>query len=221
MIYREAIQLSNQVASLLESKRFYQAILVACTAMEVFQKQTPTAEKASLSGHDFIDPCMAFCCNRDCASDSRSTMDEEYTYEHGIILPLNTIDWTAITAVLIFNCALTHHLAAGHCYDHVTSQHFLKKSLRLYTLAYNEQDRQDQNIMFQAAIVNNVGLIHKRLGSQEEAQACFDFLTTMIVMMRVSSTEGDSCLGEDKYRQHVQDFWKNILGNKRSVAPAA
>ncbi|CAJ1925409.1 unnamed protein product [Cylindrotheca closterium] len=219
MSYREAIQLNNQATSLLESKRFDEAILVACAAMEVFQKQTPTAEKVSLCGNDFVDQCM-LSRHRDCDCDS-NTMDEEYTYEHGIVLPLNTMDGTVITPVLIFNCALSHHLAARHCNDHaICSQHFLNKAQRLYTLAYDQQD-QDQNMIFQAVIVDNIGVIRKILGNEEEAQACFEHLTSMLMMM-IYCTEDDSCLGENKYRQHVQGFfWMNILENQRSLAPAA
>ncbi|CAJ1925391.1 unnamed protein product [Cylindrotheca closterium] len=218
MSIRQAIQLNNQAVSLLESKRFSEAIPVACAAMEVFQKQTtPTGEQVHLHDNDFVDRCI-LSRNRDCISDSRNTMDEEYTYGHGIMLPLNTVDGTLIIPVLIFNCALSHHLAARHCNEHATSQQFLNRARSLYTLAYNELN-QDQNLIFQAVVVNNVGAIHKSLGNYEEAQACFDYLTSMLMMMIYYTEETSS--GENNYRQHVQGFWKNILGNERSTAPAA
>lgn len=211
MSIQQAIHRNNQVASLLESNRFSEALCVSCAAMELFQNhQRYTAKQVSFGGKDIIDRYI-FARGRDCSSDDET--NDDFIYEHAVVLPLNVLDGTIITPVLIFNCALCHHLmGARHCKDFATSQPFLEKARRLYNIAYSEQD-DDFNTLFKFVIVNNVGIIHKKLGSHEENDACFDHLTSIMMIYVV--------LGESKYLQPIQGFWKNILGNGRSIAPSA
>mmetsp|Transcript_35118 Transcript_35118/g.85063 ORF Transcript_35118/g.85063 Transcript_35118/m.85063 type:complete len:211 (-) Transcript_35118:83-715(-) len=205
-----AIQLSNQAVSFLESKSFEEAILSSCAAMEIFQQSRHMAEQVlSRQGNDFIDQCIL---NHDKTSSSDQTiMDDDFIYEHGIVLPMNTFDATVITPVLIFNCALSYQLAARHC-DDGTHQAFLDKAASLYQIAYKDQD-QDLNTIFKFAILNNIGVIHKMLDRSEAAKACFDYLVSMM-MIYVAT---DNC----KYLRLVQGFWNNVLGDGRETAPAA
>ena len=207
MDIKQAILLNNQAASLLESNRLSEALCVSCAAMEMFQKQRSSGEHVSFDGKGTIDQFMLAL--GDFSSDDTN---DDFVYERGVVLPLNVLDRTVITPVLIFNCALCHHLGARHCNDFATSQAFLSKANRLYEIAYSEQDH-DFNTIFKFAIVNNVGVIHKELGSYEEAEACFDNLTSIMMIYTVS--------GENKYLQPVRGFWRNVLGNGRSIAPAA
>ncbi|KAL3932108.1 MAG: hypothetical protein SGBAC_011002 [Bacillariaceae sp.] len=209
MDIKEAIHLNNQVASLLESNRFREALYVSCTAMELFQNQQSTAKQGSFGGNKSAIDQHMLASGGDCSSDDTS---DDFVYGHGVVLPLNTLDGTVITPVLIFNCALCHHLGARHCNEYSTSQAFLNKARRLYEIAYSEQD-QVWNTLFKFAIVNNVGVIHKQLGSNEEAEACFNHLTSISMVYSISD--------ESKHLQCVQGFWKNVLGNGSSIAPAA
>jgi len=209
MTIEKAIQLSNQAVSFLESKSFEEAILSSCAAMEIFQQSRHMAEQVlSRQGNDFIDQCIL---NHDKTSSSDQTIMDEFIYEHGIVLPINTMDATVITPVLIFNCALSYQLAARHC-DDGTHQAFLDKAASLYQIAYKDQD-QGLNAIFKFAILNNIGVIHKMLDRSEAAKACFDYLVSMM-MIYVAT---DNC----KYLRLVQGFWNNVLGDGRETAPAA
>mmetsp|Transcript_35129 Transcript_35129/g.85076 ORF Transcript_35129/g.85076 Transcript_35129/m.85076 type:complete len:211 (-) Transcript_35129:128-760(-) len=205
-----AIQLSNQAVSFLETKCFEQAILSSCAAMEVFQQSRHRAEQVlSRQGNDFIDQCII---GQDKSSSDQTIMDE-FIYEHGIVLPMNTFDATVITPVLIFNCALSYQLAARHCDDHGTHRiALLERAASLYQVVYNGQD-QELNTIFKCAILNNVGVIHKMLGRSEAAKACFDYLVS--IMMTYVAADNS------KYLRLVQGFWNNVLGNGRETAPAA
>mmetsp|Transcript_35130 Transcript_35130/g.85078 ORF Transcript_35130/g.85078 Transcript_35130/m.85078 type:complete len:209 (-) Transcript_35130:128-754(-) len=208
MSIEKAIQLSNQAVSFLENKCFEQAILSSCAAMEVFQQSRHRAEQVlSRQGNDHIDQCII---GQDKSSSDQTIMDK-FIYEHGIVLPMNTMDATLITPVLIFNCALSYQLAARHC-DDDTHQAFLEKAASLYQIAYKDQD-QDLNTIFKFAILNNIGVIHKMLGRSEAAKACFDYLVS--IMMTYVAADNS------KYLRLVQGFWNNVLGNGRETAPAA
>ncbi|KAL3933744.1 MAG: hypothetical protein SGBAC_010263, partial [Bacillariaceae sp.] len=118
-----------------------------------------TAKQGSFGGNkNAIDQHM-LASGGDCSSDDTT---DDFVYGHGVVLPLNTLDGTVITPVLIFNC---HHLGARRCNECSTSQAFLNKARRLYEIAYSEQDH-DFNTLFKFAIVNNVGEIHKQLGGR-------------------------------------------------------
>mmetsp|Transcript_35110 Transcript_35110/g.85052 ORF Transcript_35110/g.85052 Transcript_35110/m.85052 type:complete len:212 (-) Transcript_35110:128-763(-) len=211
MSIERAIQLSNQAVSCLETKCFDEAILSSCAAMEVFQQSRHMAEQVpSQQGNDFIDQCILTQGTKS-SSDQTIIMDE-FIYEHGIVLPMIAMDETVVTPVLIYNCALSHQLAARHCNDDRTHKVFLEKAASLYQIAFKEQD-EGLNAIFKFAILNNIGVIHKMLDRSEAAKACFDYLVSW--MMIYIHTDNS------KYLRLVQGFWGNVLGNGRETAPAA
>ena len=93
-----------------------------------------------------------------------------------------------ISAIIIFNLALTHHLEALEtqqiCNTTVTST--LRKSAKLYQLAFNmlqEVTVQSNNLIFAMATVNNLGLVFEMLEDDDAAHECFEQLLSTLMFL--------------------------------------
>mmetsp|Transcript_35135 Transcript_35135/g.85084 ORF Transcript_35135/g.85084 Transcript_35135/m.85084 type:complete len:142 (-) Transcript_35135:450-875(-) len=140
---------------------------------------------------------------------------DEFIYEHGIVLPMNTTDATVITVVLLFNCALAHQLAARHCNYGSPTKALLERAESLYQIAYNGQALGLKNTIFKLAILNNVGVIHNTLGRGEAAKASFDRLVSLMMCYIIDSRNNK------KHLRLVQSFWNNVWGGIQETAPSA
>lgn len=124
------------------------------------------------------------------------------------------MDLNVVTPVLIFNCALSYQLlASSHRNDAQTSRSHHHRAMQLYRLAYALQNETSHASLFKFVIVNNIGVIHKRLGDSEQASHCFDYLESMFMFLVVY-------VGRQSHRlvAAARDFWKNVT---ESMAPAA
>ena len=135
--------------------------------------------------------------------------------QHAIAVVLSTI--------VVFNMALAFQLSANG------SGKRLRKSLRLYDLAYNLQ-RTEQLVgcgLFTMATLNNLGLIHKQLRNNEACQLCFNRLlsATMFVVAYHNNSEDTDQEGRCSSTpfHNLETFLSNTtrVCFQRKTAPAA
>lgn len=98
------------------------------------------------------------------------------------MIPTTETDQNVITAIILFNAALSHHLLiAGQDSSLYATKHLLK-ARQLYELAHRTQDT-DTNIMFEFAILNNVAMICREVGAETTANWCFAYMLSIWVLL--------------------------------------
>ena len=149
--------------------------------------------------------------HEDHAHDEDDVQDTPYIYRRLIRVTESSIDVTSkeslmvLSATVVFNLALAHHLAAA---DGTVSQYkgivtvmsherrvkFLKKAVTLYELAYNlNQDSiTSMNPLFMMAIVNNMAVVHLSMCQYEKAQVYFQHLLSTIMFFSASTASQSS-----------------------------
>lgn len=113
--------------------------------------------------------------------DERHEIEEatSFIYRTGIAIPAGETDPSVITPILVFNTALTHHMLAEQ-YSACAHYH-LQKAYELYELALRSQDT-DTNLLFEFAILNNLGMIHREIGAEPTANVYFGYLLSAWMM---------------------------------------
>lgn len=205
---------SNQVVSLLDCRQFHEAVHLASNTMELFQQMTTLLpRRLSNTTPTSIDQCMLA---RGRAWNGAADYDiGEFTYQHGITMPLAMVeDPTRIPSILIFNSGLSHQLLASATHEPRLHQHLLEKSIKLYKLAYTIEQSEEytNNSMFKMAVLNNLGVVCKIFGQEEEARKCFHYLVSMIMQL----AQLGAC---DQMMDHLNGIWANVV--LKNVAPAA
>jgi hypothetical protein len=131
----------------------------------------------------------------------------------------NSIDVVAVvlSKIIMFNLALAYQLAANG------SEAKLRKSLRLYALAFSFQNTEEltDSVMFTMATLNNSGLIHEQFGNQEASQICFEELLSTIMCVVDYGREGTAAPKATSC--NLEGFLKNTFSvfSKPLPAPAA
>jgi hypothetical protein len=120
--------------------------------------------------------------------------DEQQTVDESLL-------FSRISTILIFNMALAHHAKAMTTItSSVTRQDLLIKAKDLYSLAYSvPQQEQDQDIigpallpLFVKAILNNLGRCYACLNDDENSIACFEMLLGTIILFQQDQTSDSS-----------------------------
>lgn len=201
------ILLNNQVVSLLDCGEYHEARELSLNAMVHFQQMKMSIPERPNTL--LIDDCMLA---RGGSWDDGAV--DDFTYQHGIVLPFTMKDPTTVTTVLIFNSALTHHLLASAIFDPALQASLLQKALKLYKLAFGELDS-DSSLVFKFAVTNNIGVIHRMLGNEELARDCFDYLvSTMMEAVHLG-------LCDQQTNKYLCGFWINVTSKDGVGAPAA
>ncbi|KAG7343639.1 expressed tetratricopeptide repeat protein [Nitzschia inconspicua] len=100
-----------------------------------------------------------------------------------------------LSAIMIFNMALTHHAIAmmsSEDNDSTTNREFLSKARHLYNLAYSiPQGEQEQEVideamlpLFVKAVLNNLGHCFSSLGDINNSVACYELLLRSIMLFQ-------------------------------------
>jgi hypothetical protein len=119
---------------------------------------------------------------------------QESQFENCVLLDLDV----TLSAAIIFNLALAHHLYATERErssesDPSLNVTMLEKSVRLYEFAHHLLTRQqglDLDIVFLMATINNLGHAHKALNaSSPKAQNCFQQLMSVLMLLTDGSEE--------------------------------
>ncbi|KAL3935809.1 MAG: hypothetical protein SGBAC_008746 [Bacillariaceae sp.] len=174
----------------------------------------PDDEPRPAHGHLSIDRCMLARAE---TSRGEAADEKNYIYQHGISLSSAMIeDRTRIPSILIFNSALSHLLLASTTLESSLRQRLLEKAMKVYKLAYtieqSSADYNNNNNIFKMSILNNLGVICRMLGKDEQAQEYFDYLVSMMMQL-VQFGAHDNMLN------HLNGIWANAV--VKNVAPAA
>lgn len=131
----------------------------------------------------------------------------------------------AISSIVIFNLALSHHLLAIQTKLLNPKQHttaLLAKSMKLYELAIQLQ-QQDAAIssancskLFILSLLNNLGNIYRLLGNEVASQYCFQQLLSLLLYLNYH--DGFSKISDTS---NYSTFFKNVLRQHMDTAPAA
>ncbi|CAJ1948613.1 unnamed protein product [Cylindrotheca closterium] len=215
------IELNNQAVAFMKQNQFHDAISATSAALKYQREieiarsvaQCSTSEGEEECACDCIDQYMLECDRVDLPC---SALSSEFVYQQGIPIPYNATKTMAqVTPIIIFNSALSHQLLALHQQHHqagtIKSQHFLTHAKRLYQLAHDANDR-EENVLFQFAVINNTAVIHKALGNLAASKKCFDFLLSLLMVFidRGCSTQV----------KHMHDFLVNVSANAGTAAAA-
>ena len=159
-----------------------------------------------------LDPSMIQSQLSSCCQLEDQDNNEQYMYSHGIVIPSN-LDSRCIPSVILFNLALSHHLAAAARPSH-QKRFLLEKAVRLYVLAYTFQSKLGcSNVLFTLATSNNLGLIHTELEHSDMSKQCFDHLLS--VLMLVVDSQNGNRVG------HLDGFVQNVVSLSSKDCPAA
>ena len=121
-----------------------------------------------------------------------------------------------LSAIIMFNMALSHHLSALTHHKNTTQLH---AALVLYEHAYVllQNEQVDICVLYNLALSNNLGQVLKEMKHQPEARQCFEQLLSILLCLV------EHCDDEEKAR--LEGFFRSaspcILGSNTKAAPAA
>ena len=244
-LLEESLELNNEGARMIWKGEYGSAISIYSKAMGILKEMLAT-ESCSTSLRDTGTGNHSACCDpSNCCmgresisfigggADSLNPMsnheDDESTshfvFQKPLIMALDcgkcASDTTSTThaklsAVMIFNFALSYHLSAMKYTDNY-SQH-LQIALRLYESAYLHQQNAEADIciLYSLALSNNLGHVLNATKHMTKARKCFEqLLCSLIFVLQYCN---------DDEKRNLQCFFRSaspcILGNTK-VAPAA
>ena len=216
---------NNIAVELIRRRNFSNASQNFSVALNSLQKLLVEDQNNILSSsHESNTHSMA--CSSDCLDegmllppvdeniDHLSIDTDLYIYDQGIMIPdaLATSDRVIISAILIFNAALSHHLCAYQFPDYSTQ--YLSQARSLYAMAYQilGTPTRNSNVLFRVAVINNAAVIEGKLGNEMACRMFFDCLKSTWVLS--VDQEQTSRL------QHMRSFMWNILGNDHAAGAA-
>ena len=113
--------------------------------------------------------------------DADLDIDRTFTYEYGIVMSRRFTDQEILIPIVIFNAALARHLSVEKMPGTPKSIQELQRAKRLYELAY-ESHSASHNLLFRFATINNIALIEKRLGNNEQSERYIRQLTSVLML---------------------------------------
>ncbi|CAJ1948609.1 unnamed protein product [Cylindrotheca closterium] len=215
----QVIALNNCAVALIKQQHYRDAIVAAASALKQYrefqrahhQTEEVQQQRATTTNCHEGDSIDQYMMQSDISEPSFNASTGEFVYQRGIFIPPNAYETINIAAILIFNSALSHQLLARQHPKTPVPQSILLKAQRLYQLAYDLQDNED-NILFKFAVINNTAVIYRAVGNHTMSKECLDFLVSLLMMFvdRGCSVQ----------LQHVRGFLANLDSNTQS-APAA
>lgn len=150
-------------------------------------------------------------------------VDRCYVYGHpiripGMRLPTTTADYIAMSAILIFNLALSHHFSAMSLQTNNDTTY--KKAVRFYEIALELQAQElFEEDYFTVAILNNLGSVFHELGQEKESARYFHRLLAFLTGSSIVTYLRDERIYEIFYPNVILNFLVDTAA--MSVAPAA
>lgn len=239
----QSLELNNEGASLICKGEYARAISTFSQAMAIVKEMVADENSITSStagGKRDEDTEIYSTC--ECCSDTVSFMDAEqagpssscpeeaashedessycFVFRKPIVMSLDADECgnrtvAKLSAIMIFNMALSHHLSALK--DKNATQ--LHAALMLYKNAYllQQNEQIDICILYNLALSNNLGQVLKAMKYQPEARQCFEQLLSILLFMV------DYC--DDEEKAHLEGFFRSaspcILGSNTKAAPAA
>lgn len=194
----------------LEAKDYGQAVTSSLSALAYLRQSESlnSDDKSALRNQSCnlsLDQCMLL--SQSCKADNVDS-SQVFIYDHGIMLPQMTTDLAIITPILIFNAAVSQHLAT---YARGCWRDDLESAKRLYKLAYGTQ-AVSHNKLFRFAIINNIAVIDRQLGNTEESEYYIKQLMSVLMLMVDQKRHAEL--------QQLQGFFVNIPACKTTASAA-
>jgi tetratricopeptide (TPR) repeat protein len=233
---RRSLELNNEGARLICKGQYDKAVSTFSEAMSTV-KQMMVDENSIAGNRDedtVMDSTSEYCSDTvSCMEAEPSTSLEEaasyyedesshccFVFRKPLVMFLNTdeCDHRAVaklSAIMMFNMALSHHLSALKHHNNATQLH---SALILYEHAYLliQNEQVDICILYTLALSNNLGQVLKAMKRQPEARQWFGQLLSMLLFL--------VRYYDDEEKAFLDGFFGSalpcILGNTKA-APAA
>jgi len=189
------IEKNNQTIAFFNASDYLNAIESSTLALSSLQQEAELessenneeesnideSSHAAESGIDRLDQCVLQTAVSEYRASIQTGGSCDFIYDHGISIPTSpTVDIQTLSAILIFNTALAYHLAA-ESQDTPTHTESLKKAQRLYRLVYYvDTSTRSTGMPFQFAVINNLGVVERKLGNTAVSNQCFDYLAYLL-----------------------------------------
>lgn len=113
-----------------------------------------------------------------------------------------------LTAIIIFNLALSHHLMSLNETDLSARSTAIEKAVSLYELSCKIQYEEDVYIsaIHTMAHLNNLGQLHLSMGDLDKSTKCFRSLLKHLVLYTENTEE------EERPKNELEIFFQNALG---------
>ena len=217
-LYLYTIKLNNEGAYYLRNGDFAAANTHFAASLNASKQLQMTTQ---LAQDDHERSCPKFDCTLDCLmmgqrerDDSKALFGNEqeyFVYEHPILIPLSEEDehhapefryqtnLVTISAAIIFNLSLCHHLSALSKRRN-ESKSLLRKAIQLYGFGLQLLDENDSCSIFRIATINNLGQIYQALDDMDKSDQCFRQLLMILVERSRRSTSAGI----------YEDFFRNV-----------
>jgi hypothetical protein len=205
-LHLKAIAHNNRAAFLFESGNYVDAISILSAAHKcsmygldecVRQSHLPAAAISPLDAFMISTPASQFC-----TSDSSEDLTEHYSLIHrrAIILPpclsSDYYSRVMVSAAIIFNLALAHHLFALEQAGSSKLETMFRKALKFYEYSFillrTHHSKTPSSLLLMATI-NNSGHIYIMLGEEGHAGTCFQNLLSTLTCL------GYWCAGQGRH----------------------
>ncbi|CAJ1934498.1 unnamed protein product [Cylindrotheca closterium] len=176
--FESVLDQNNMTVALLRDEDFSHAIVESSEALRCLRR-CESALHDLPTNKDYtgaLDQCLILSA----IGENMAESGKPFIFDHGILLPLTMTDYTTISAILVFNSALSHQLWATQ--NPAYAPGYLMKARQLYHLAYRMEDV-EHNVMFQIAIINNMVVIERSLGNEADSKKDFDLLLSLWILL--------------------------------------
>ena len=234
----QSLELNNEGARLICKGQYDRAISTFSKALSSV-KQMVTDENSIAGNRDqdtaMLDSTSEYCSETvSCMEAEFSSSPEEaascedesshcFIFRKPLVMTLLDADKCGdrttvakLSAIMIFNMALSHHLSA---LKHHKNAKQLHAALILYEHAYVllQNEQVDVCVLYNLALSNNLGQVLKEMKHQPEARQCFEQLLSILLCLV------EYCNDEEKAR--IEGFFRSaspcILSSNTKAAPAA
>ncbi|CAJ1950966.1 unnamed protein product [Cylindrotheca closterium] len=210
--FKTLIEQNNATVTFLQRNDFSRALESSILALSCNRTLLAQGGTANDQSSGCLDECMLVLYTAEHQS-AAATSNHTFIYDQAIIIRTTEegIDSTILTAILVFNAALAHHVLGEQNDCHRSRMRLLMRAKQLYELAYESCDL-EHNLLFQFALINNIAVIEREIGNVSTANQCFEYLMSLLIFFVDQ--------GCDMRLRHVEGFVANIPLTMKN-APAA
>lgn len=195
--FADATLLNNIGAELLLNGNRLGAIQVLVEALQLSRQIVDGEElgnDSSVPVTKHVIAPMVGCEEKGFQSAMTTTLDGKFVFTRPIRIeptlsgfPQSKEFQILVSSVIIFNLALANHLVASGCKnDHRTMESHLRRAIQLYQCTYDlirTENSVAPDVLLLIATLNNLGQACSDIGEQTEAEKCFDWLLSTVVLL--------------------------------------
>lgn len=230
----QSLELNNEGARLICKGEYARAVSTFLEAMTTV-KQMVADENSIAENRDEdteMDSTCEYCSEIvSCMEAESSSSPEEaascedesshcFVFRNPLVMSLDANECgdrtvAKLSAIMMFNMALSHHLSALKHHKNATQLH---AALMLYENAYLllENEQVEICVLYNLALSNNLGQVLKSMKHQPEARQCFEQLLSILLLLV------EYC--DDEEKVCLEGFFRSaspcILGNAKAASAA-